>query len=122
MGAILRELRERQGWSLSYVAEICETSIANLSKIELGRAREYTLDLLVKVANAYGLRAYELMARVEAVNVLPETMSEKESALLLAYRSLGQGQQEMLMSVARTLRPPQRHGPSRQTQTLAMDD
>lgn len=106
MGAVLRQLREARGWSLSYVAEVCETSGANLSKIERGLAREYTLELLTKVAQAYGLRAYELLARVEAVELMPDTMSEQEKTLLAASRSLSDGQREVLTSVALTLRPP----------------
>src|SRR5690349_15859046 len=106
MGTVLRQLREARGWSLSYVAEICETSAANLSKIERGGAREYTLELLTKMGAAYGLRAYELMARVEAVEVAPDTLSDEEQALLSAYRSLSQEQKGVLASVAMTLRPP----------------
>jgi transcriptional regulator with XRE-family HTH domain len=105
LGAVLRGLREARGWSLSYVGEISGTSGANISKIERGRAKEYSLALLSKLAEAYGLRLCELFALVEAVELASKAMGSDEAALLEAYRSMSAAQRETLMSVALTLRP-----------------
>ena len=104
-GATLRKLREERGWSLSYVGEICGTSAANISKIERGRAKEYSLLSLLKLGEAYGLRLHQLFALIESVDLGAAALGDDESALLDAYRSLSTTQRETLMSVAITLRP-----------------
>jgi len=106
LGAVLRALREKRGWSLSYLGEICGTSGANISKIERGLAKEYTLQLLASLADAYGLKLYELLAAVESVDILKSGLGHEERRLVEAYRSLSATQREALMSVAMTLRPP----------------
>jgi len=104
-GAVLRELRDGRGWSLSYLAEIIGTSGANISKIERGRAKEYSLQLLSSLAGAFGLRLYELFAMVEMIDVAGKGIGLDERRLLDAYQSLSEMQRETLMSVAMTLRP-----------------
>ena len=105
-GATLRHLRQARGWSLSYTGEICGTSGANISKIERGRAKEYSLQLLSSLAEAYGIKLYELFASVDAIDVSNAGKEGDEGKLLDAYRSMPAAQRETLMSVAMTLRPP----------------
>src|SRR4051794_34732152 len=103
-GAVLRGLREAKGWSLSYVGEVCDTSGANISKIERGGAKEYSLALLVRLAEAYGIGLYELFARLDSVDI-PMTSDRGEGTLLAAYRSMSDPQRDTLIAVATTLRP-----------------
>ena len=106
LGAALRQLRDGQGWSLSYVGEICGTSGANISKIERGQAKEYGLSLLKALAAAYGLKLYELFAMVESVDVNDQALERDERKLVGVYKALTPRQRETLMSVALTLRAP----------------
>lgn len=106
LGAALRRLRERQGWSLSYVGEICGTSGANVSKIERGQAKEYSLQLLKSFAAAYGMKLYELLALVESVDIRGQSLEPDERKMLEVYQALSSIQRETLMAVALTLRPP----------------
>lgn len=106
LGAALRHLRDRQGWSLSYVGEICGTSGANISKIERGQAKEYSLALLKSIAAAYGMKLYELLALVESVDIRGQSLEPDERKMLEVYQALSSIQRETLMAVALTLRPP----------------
>lgn len=106
LGATLRDLRQTRGWSLSYTGEICGTSGANISKIERGLAKEYSLQLLSNLAKAYGMKLYEMFAAVDSVEVSNVGTGSDERKLLDAYHSMSTPQQETLMSVAMTLRPP----------------
>ena len=106
LGAALRGLRQARGWSLSYTGEICGTSGANISKIERGRAKEYSLQLLSSLAEAYGMKLYELFASVDSLDVSNAGTGSDERKLLDAYHSMSAAQRETLMSVAMTLRPP----------------
>ena len=104
-GVVLRGLREARGWSLSYVGEVCRTSGANVSKIERGGGKEYGLALLTRLAEAYGMKLYELFARLESIDVGANSADDGESTLIAAYRSMPDAQRETLISVATTLRP-----------------
>jgi len=108
LGNALRRLREQRGWSLTYVAEICGTSAANLSKIERGRGTEYTLTMLSSLARAYGLALHQLFAVVEGVELPTTGMTPEHKYLLEVYDSLKPAQRETLVSIAMTLRPPSR--------------
>ena len=104
-GAALRRLRKARGWSLSYLGEVCGTSGANISKIERGRARKYTLPLLTSVASAFGMQLYEFFAAVESIDVAERAVEQDESSLLEAYRRMPESQRHVLLAVAMTLRP-----------------
>ena len=106
LGATLRDLRLARGWSLSYAGEICGTSGANVSKIERGLAKEYSLQLLSSLSEAYGMKLYELFAAVESIEVSHAALGSEERKLLDAYQSMSAAQKETVMDVAMTLRPP----------------
>jgi len=106
LGEVLRNLRQGRDWSLSYVAEICATSGANISKMERGRAREYSLRLLSRLAAAYGTNLRDLFASVDGIDAPHLARDRAERDLLDAYRSMSPAQRETLISVAVTLRPP----------------
>lgn len=106
LGTTLRALRLARGWSLSYAGEVCGTSGANVSKIERGLAREYSLPLLASLSEAYGMKLYELFAAVESIDVSHAALGPDERKLLDAYQSMSAAQKETVMDVAMTLRPP----------------
>jgi len=106
LGAMLRDLRLARGWSLGYAGEICGTSGANISKIERGLGKEYTLQFLSSLSEAYGMKLYELFAAVESIDVSHAALEADERKLLDAYQSMSAAQKEAVMDVAMTLRPP----------------
>ena len=107
LGETIRRLRAERAWSLDYLGEICGTSAANISKIEHGRPREYRLELLRKLAAAFGLGLYELFALAEDVELTgKEHLAADETQLLGVYRRLMPAQRDTLRSVARNLSPP----------------
>lgn len=106
LGATLRDLRVARGWSLSYAGEICGISGAYVSKIERGLAKEYSLQLLSNLSEAYGMKLYELFAAVESIDVTHAALGPDERKLLDAYQSMSAVQKETVMDVAMTLRPP----------------
>ena len=106
LGAALRDLRLARGWSLSYAGEICGTSEANVSKIELGLAKMYSLQLLSSLSEAYGMKLHELFALIELIHYPPAALEADERTLVDAYRSMSAAQRETVMDVVMTLRPP----------------
>ena len=106
LGEVLRRLRQARGWSLTYVAEVCATSGANISRMERGLAREYSLQLLSSLAAAFGTNLRDLFASVEGIDAPHIAQELAERDLLDAYRSMPPAQRETLMSVAMALRPP----------------
>ena len=106
LGATLRDLRVARGWSLSYAGEICGTSEANVSKIELGLAKMYSLQLLSSLSEAYGMKLHELFAVVESIDISHAALESDERKLVDAYRSMSATQRETVMDVVMTLRPP----------------
>jgi transcriptional regulator with XRE-family HTH domain len=109
LGANLRSLREKQGRSLEYVGELCDTTGANISRIELARPTEYRLELLEKIAAVFGVKLYELFALVEEVRLTEKvSLNVDEQALLALYRNLPSSQRRKVMDVAEALSPPTR--------------
>jgi transcriptional regulator with XRE-family HTH domain len=107
LGAVLRGLRVKQGWNLEYVGELCGTTGANISRIELARPTEYRLELLEKIASAFGFRLYELFALVEDVRLAEkESLTADEQTLLAIYRALPPSQKGKVRNVAQALSLP----------------
>lgn len=63
----IRELREERGWSLEQLAERCNTTNQQISRLERGQ-RELTLRWMQRVASALG---------VSVVQVLPPEMTQQ---------------------------------------------
>jgi transcriptional regulator with XRE-family HTH domain len=107
LGAVLRSLRENQGRSLAYLGELCDTTGANISRIELARPTEYRLELLEKIAAAFGLQLHELFALVENVKLVEkESLNNDEQVLLALYRELPPNQRKKVRDVAEALSLP----------------
>jgi HTH-type transcriptional regulator / antitoxin HipB len=67
VGRRIAELRERAGLTQADVAETIGTTVSNLQRIEYG-TQNVTLETLVKVANALGVKVADFLAEVEGPN------------------------------------------------------
>ncbi len=107
LGQVLRELREKRGWSLEYVGNLCNTSAANISKIELGRSREFRLDFLKELACVFGTKLYRLIALAEGERFVEDLqLHSDEYRLIEAFRELDQAQQQTIGKMVKTLVRP----------------
>ena len=104
LGTALRTLRLQRKWSLDYVADMCNTSRPNLSKIERGQSKEFRLDLLSKLAAVYGLRTYELFALAEEIELTHlDALSMDEADVLGTYRHLSTGRRFVAKATLETM-------------------
>jgi CheY-like chemotaxis protein len=107
LGQVLRSLREERGWNLEYVSELCKTSAANISKIELGRSREFRLDFLKELACVFGTNLYHLIALAEGTQLMDTVqLHSDEHDLIVAFRTLDHAQRQMLGKVVQALVKP----------------
>jgi transcriptional regulator with XRE-family HTH domain len=111
LGRAIRKLRKDRNWSLKHVGQMVESGHANISKIELGNAKEYSLALLGRLASAFGLRVDELFTLAEGSEFSSrESLSEEEAAWLEAYRALPAAERRTILAhlqaICSTLPPP----------------
>jgi transcriptional regulator with XRE-family HTH domain len=64
LGQAIREVRERQGRSVSELAAAIGISQRTITRIEAGD-RESDYELIIKLARGFGVRASEIFGRVE---------------------------------------------------------
>jgi transcriptional regulator with XRE-family HTH domain len=60
---ILKVLRKNKGWSQQKLAEKAGLSYVTITKIEQGRAKEPTIQTMVKLADALGVSLDEMVGR-----------------------------------------------------------
>jgi len=65
LGQLLRDLRRARGWTLAEAGAAAGVARSTLSKVENGQMSP-TYDLLIKVANGYGVDLADLFARSSA--------------------------------------------------------
>ena len=107
LGTTVKTLREERGWSQGQLAELCSSSPSNISKVERGDERGYSIDLLEALAAAFEIEVYELFALAAGVDLLDkEKLTLEERDLLDNFRALTSAQKEMLHTVSATLRRP----------------
>lgn len=82
LGALMRSLRSRHGWTLKEMSEKCGIPVSTLSKVEHDRLT-LTYDKLYQLSQRLGIRMSELFAE----------MSEEAPGAVTARRSLGDLQQ-----------------------------
>jgi UDP-N-acetylglucosamine 1-carboxyvinyltransferase len=70
LGLRVRELRRSLGLTQEELAEVLGMLTPNFARIEQGR-QNVTLDTLVRLANALGVRVSDLMRTPQAVTVRP---------------------------------------------------
>ena len=107
LGLTVKTLREKRGWSQGALASYCATSTSNISKIERGDERGYSIALLDALAATFEMEVYELFASAAGVVFMDkESLTLKERELLESFRSLTTQQKDMLLTVSTTLRRP----------------
>ena len=89
LGKVIRELRQKKGWSQDELAFKIGTTPANLSRIENDKHGPGS-DLLSSIAFVFGLKVYELIALTEGVQVgqVSGVYSADEDALLRCFRKM----------------------------------
>lgn len=105
IGHVIKQLREKNGWSQEELAHRVGMSTANLSRIESGR-HGVGAELTGMLANEFGMRVFELYALAEGV--VPEKFSgqfgvalgKDEEALIGAYRRMSRDRQQTLRATA----------------------
>jgi transcriptional regulator with XRE-family HTH domain len=78
LGALIRSIRSRKGWTLKEMSEICDIPVSTLSKVEHDRLT-LTYDKLYQLSQKLGMRMSELFAGP----------SDEASPTVTARRSLG---------------------------------
>ena len=63
LGERIKELRKKAGWSQQKLAEKAGLSYNTITKIEQGTAKQPTIQTIVKIADAFGVKIDELVGR-----------------------------------------------------------
>jgi transcriptional regulator with XRE-family HTH domain len=100
IGKVIRQLREKQGWSQDELAFRSGTTAANISRIEGGRHGPRA-DLLGSIAYVFGLKVYQLMALAEGVltTIVTGEYSTDEETVLAYFRRMPKEEQELYKSI-----------------------
>lgn len=64
LGAVITELRAKEQWSQGHLARRSGYELSSISRIERGRANP-TMALVIVMADIFGLRPSQLLARAE---------------------------------------------------------
>ena len=102
IGTAIKHLRELRGWSQEELAHRAGTAAPNICRIEAEKHGP-SIGLLGKLAVAFELRSYQLMALAEGVDLpdIPQDYIEGEALLLRLYRELPEEQQVLILGVVR---------------------
>lgn len=107
IGHLLRELRERKGWSARTAAAKLGTSPSRLQDVESGFSRttgketKPTIDFLLKAARGYGV---PLPGLLESAGMAVEGVDEAQEAEILAlFRNLSPRARELAIALLRTV-------------------
>lgn len=109
-GAYLKELRERQGWTVRKAATTIGVSSSRLAEIERGesyrtlRETKPSRDLIVRMAKAYDVSSDVLLelAGYQVNKAMPETTPDARLMLEL-YTSLPPDRQELAIQMLKVL-------------------
>jgi transcriptional regulator with XRE-family HTH domain len=79
----LRDIRSRRGWTLAELSERTDISVSTLSRLESGLRRP-TLDLLIRLATAYGASLDDLVGAPQLADprVHPKTIYRDGRAII----------------------------------------
>ena len=104
LGPIIRQLRERKGWTQDELAHQSGTTAANISRIEAGRHRPGA-ELLGSIAYVLEVKVYELMALAEGLT--PPALSagfDPDEELLIGYfRKMPAEERELFKAIGASL-------------------
>lgn len=83
IGPRVRQLREKQGWSLTELAERAEISRSYLAQIERGGSTP-TQEKIIKLAGALGVRPSQLLGEEPEETEIPEGLQNFAAQMNLA--------------------------------------
>lgn len=96
LGSALRQLRKKKGLTLADLAELVDSHVGNLSRIERGTARP-SLTLLYRLSEAMGFSLAEIFAIADQqdsqdlqgeLNIIFICLLEQDQELLLEFAQL----------------------------------
>ncbi len=97
LGQAIRRLRKQKGMTLAELADLCESHVGNLSRIERGLARP-SLELLYRLAQALDLSLTDIFSVAEK-----KQLDSEQVALNAAFISLIEGDRQLLLDFAEML-------------------
>ena len=104
LGPIIKQLRERKGWTQDELAHQSGTTAANISRIEASRHRPGA-ELLGSIAYVLEVKVYELMALAEGLTppALTAGFDPDEEILIGYFRKMPPEERELFKSIGASL-------------------
>tara|TARA_R110000803_G_scaffold51864_3_gene106947 strand:- start:3456 stop:3773 length:318 start_codon:yes stop_codon:yes gene_type:complete len=99
LGARLKELRLKKGFSLQNLADKVEASKAHIWDLETGRAKNPSMDLLVKLAKSLNTTVYDLVGEALPTDDEPELV-----AMFRDLKDLNEDDRDVIRSMMERLR------------------
>jgi transcriptional regulator with XRE-family HTH domain len=114
LGLVIKQLRERRGWTQDGLAWRAGTTAANISRIESGKYNPGT-ELLGSIAYVFGVHVYELVAMAEGFQPpkLAAGFDSDEEAIVRQFRRMGMEERELFKAVAATFAKVRPAAPAR---------
>lgn len=104
LGPIIKQLRERKGWTQDELAHRSGTTAANISRIEAGHHRPGA-ELLGSIAYVLEVKVYELMALAEGLTppTLTAGFDPDEEVLIGYFRKMPPEERELYKAIGASL-------------------
>ncbi len=105
LGATIRQLRKRKGWTQDELAHQAGTTAANISRIEADKYRPGT-ELLGSLAFVLGVRVYELVALAEGMtspSLIPGGFDPDEEVIVGYFRRMPPEERELFKAIGAAL-------------------
>jgi transcriptional regulator with XRE-family HTH domain len=101
LGLVIKQLRERHGWTQEELAQRAGTTAANISRIENGKHKPGA-ELLGSVAYVLDVRVYELMAMAEGLQPpnLVADFDADEEIIVRQFRRMATEERELFKAIA----------------------
>lgn len=111
-GERIRALRETKGWTQVQLAKRASVAQPSLSQIETGDTRSLRGQTLMGLAKALEVNPHWILTGRDTP-VEPQPLTVEESELVGIFRTLGEIDQDRLVSFARTMAQSKTSPPSR---------
>lgn len=118
LGATIRQLRKRKGWTQDELAHRAGTTAANISRIEADKYRPGT-ELLGSLAYVLGVKVYELVALAEGLTpaaLIPGGFAPDEDVIIGYFRKMPADEQELFKAIGASFSKVRRTKPQADTQ------
>jgi len=104
LGPVIRQLRQRKGWTQDELAHQAGTTAASVSRIEAGKYRPGP-ELLGSLAFVLDVKVYELIALSEGVSppALKQGFDPDEETIIRYYRKMAPDERELFKALGASL-------------------